>query len=102
MTQVHETLAALRRPRLLVSAARFGLCDYNRERTLRRLLRESVPPSPAAALERLLQIEARMEATRRDASAGYSAARHIEILIALMGEARLSRPDHRPAAIAAE
>lgn len=89
MTDPVETLKSLDRPRLLVSAARIGLADYNRQPLLRRLLRDPVPAGPEAALARLLELEAGLDASRRAGAADYIAARHVELLIALMGEARL-------------
>lgn len=89
MTDVATLLAALRRPRLLIRAARFGLADYNRDRDLKRLMRLPDAPGPRIAVDRLLAEEAEMEARRTQGEAAYSPARHIEILIALMGEARL-------------
>ena len=44
---------------------------------------------PETALKRLLSVEDGMEATRRAGDASYSIARHIEVLIALMAEARV-------------
>ena len=38
MIDPQEILQTLRRPRLLVRAARLGLADYNRDRSLRRSL----------------------------------------------------------------
>jgi hypothetical protein len=79
----------LRRPRLLIRAARHGLQDYRRERDLRRL----VPQAAADAggmLDRLIAAEAAAEHTRRSGDAGYSIARHIELLIAVLAEARLA------------
>lgn len=89
MTDITTLLSALRRPRLLIRAARFGLNDYNRDRDLKRLMKVSRAPSPARALDGLIETEARMEATRKAGDASYSVARHVEILIALMSEARL-------------
>ena len=89
MTEPTRTLAALRRPRLLIRAARFGLVDYNRDRDLKRLVKAATIPSPARAITALLAQEAALEETRQAGDAGYSITRHIEILIALMGEARL-------------
>ena len=89
MPVAHDILSTLRRPRLLISAARFGLADYDRRRHLRHLLRAPSIPTPAEAIERLIDEEAGLEATRRAGDATYSAARHIDVLIALMGEARL-------------
>lgn len=89
MTDVATLLAALRRPRLLIRAARFGLADYNRDRDLKRLMRLPDAPRPKVAVDRLIAEEAEMEARRTQGVAAYSPARHVEILIALMAEARL-------------
>lgn len=78
------TLAALRRPRILIRAARFGLAEYRRERDLPRLLGEV---RPAAVVDELLAREAMAEADRARGAAGYSPARHVELLIALIAEA---------------
>jgi len=89
MTELAATLATLRRPRLLIRAARFGLNDYDRGRDLRRLIRAEAPPAPERALDRLITAEAEIEEVRRARTAGYSVSRHIELLIAIMAEARL-------------
>ena len=89
MSALIESLAHVRRPRLLIRAARFGLEDYNRLRDLKRILREDQAPSPSAALPRLIDLEAEQEETRTRGDAAYSVVRHLEILIALMAETRL-------------
>ncbi len=89
MADLLSLISDLRRPRLLIRAARFGLTEYNRARDLRRLMHLSTPPKPERALESLIAEEARLEDCRRDGDAGYSLTRHIEILIAMMGETRL-------------
>ncbi|MEM1430082.1 MAG: DUF6477 family protein [Pseudomonadota bacterium] len=89
MTSLLETLTKINRPRLLVRAARYGLQDYNRNRDLRRILRGESLPSPAHSLPRLMDLEAVQEDTRRRGDAGYSASKHLEIIIAIMAEARL-------------
>jgi hypothetical protein len=71
----------LRRPRLLFAAARAGLAGYRPERDLRRLI-GSAPDALAA----LAEAEAEAERTRRQGAAGYSAARHVGLLIALLAE----------------
>lgn len=97
----------LRRPRLLMRAARIGLQDYRRDRDLRRILPQALfsalkSASPevalvmmaqqgAAMLEWLTEEEVRIEATRRAATADYSPLRHIEVMIALLAELRLTR-----------
>jgi hypothetical protein len=95
MTDFRTILANLRRPRLLIRAARHGVQDYRRERDLSRLLTSPgcSAPGPEVALTRLLDQEEQMELFRKSGGAGYSIARHVELLIALMAEARfLSRP----------
>jgi hypothetical protein len=87
MTDFRALLADLRRPQLLIRAARCGLADYRRDRDLRRLI--SAQPSPDRAVRRLLTEEEVLEATRKAGDAGYSVARHIDVLIALMAEVRL-------------
>ncbi|MFV2038297.1 MAG: DUF6477 family protein [Paracoccaceae bacterium] len=89
MTDFVTRLSALRRPRLLIRAARFGLTDYNRARDLKRLMRTTTVPSPAHAVGSLMNEEARLEETRQAGDANYRVAHHIEVLIALMAEAQL-------------
>ncbi len=54
MHDILGTLRALRRPPLLIRAARIGLQDYRREVHLRRLLRVGPLPQSPTALIRLL------------------------------------------------
>jgi hypothetical protein len=89
MSDIRMMLANLRRPRLLMHAARFGLCDYRRERDLRRLV--DTATSPDLTVPHLLSVEQSMEATRMAGDASYSPARHIDVLIALLAEAQLLR-----------
>lgn len=89
MTDPFHHLATLQRPRLLIRAARLGQLDYRRDRDLRRLIGTAVPLSPEVSVRRLLSEEERMEAIRCAGDVGYSLSRHIEVLIALIAEARL-------------
>ena len=84
-------IAGLNRPRLLVRAARFGVDDYDRRTQLPRLLGSLSLPRNGEAIMRLLDIEADINDRRVGAAAEYSSARHVAVLIALMGEARLLR-----------
>lgn len=77
-----------RRPRLLLSAARHGLSLYRRDRDLPRLL--TLGESRMPPLDALFAAEARFETARRSGTASYSFARHIEVLIALLAELRLT------------
>lgn len=91
MTNPLRELADLRRPRLMIRAARLGVDDYRRDRDLRRLLGVNLMPAPAEALPALLAAEAEVETVRRDRGRNYSIARHVELLIAMLAEARLLR-----------
>ena len=89
MTDCRTMLATLRRPRLLMRAARFGLAEYRRDRDLRRYVGGTASPEDTVTL--LMSVEARLEATRVAGAAAYSVARHIDVLIALLAEAQVLR-----------
>ena len=55
MTDLMTRLAAMRRPRLLLQAARHGVYDYNRNRDLRRVLRAPACPAPEEAMNVLIE-----------------------------------------------
>ncbi len=93
-----EQFRKLKRPGLLVSAARFAQQSYQREVTLRAALRgyhDGPTPGPAEALILLLQVEDRLEQMRQSHDAAWSAARHVAVLSALMAEAQALH--HQPA-----
>ncbi len=89
MTDALDLLKTLRRPRLLIRAARFGIVDYNRDRDLKRLMKSASTPTPTRAVDSLMEEEARLEQIRKTGDGTYSVSRHVEVLIALMAEARL-------------
>lgn len=80
-----DDITRLRRPRLLIRAARFGLAEYDRTRTLARIFGAERPPE--RALDPLMAREAEIEQHRLKGDASYSVSRHVEILVALMDEA---------------
>lgn len=82
-------LGTLRRPPLLVRAAQFGLTEHNRERSLRRLLPENRARTTVEIFAQLVEKEAWLDEARRSGEATYSISRHIEVLAALIIEARL-------------
>jgi hypothetical protein len=88
MKDVFSKLCDVRRPELLIRAARIGAQGYRRNTHLTRLI-GTVPPLPSsAALVLLMDLEAAINSCRTEERAGYSPARHVDILIAMMGEAR--------------
>lgn len=89
-----DELSAIRRPLLLLRTARHGTVDYNRATDLRRILRTPATPRPGLATVRaLIELEARHENLRtrapQDGGDPWRAARHIEVLIALIAEAQV-------------
>ena len=90
MNCAKSRLSRLNRPKLLVKAARLGLEEYNRNKTLRRVLQVEHVPGPGAALDDLLRREDAADTARREGVVAYSPARHIELLAALMTEAQLA------------
>ncbi|WP_116597598.1 DUF6477 family protein [Primorskyibacter marinus] len=91
MQDILSLLHALKRPRLLIRAARIGAQDYQRTAHLPRLLGYGALPRTGPALMRLMEIEAELNARREANDAGYSIARHVELLVAMMGEASVLR-----------
>jgi len=88
---------ALRRPNLMIRAAKIGVETYRRERDLKRLLGHSKVANVQYGFETLLTMEQDLEATRCAGDATYSITRHVEILTALIAEASLFRRAPRQA-----
>lgn len=95
MLDIQTQVAQLRRPTLLIKAARFGIDDYNREPHLRRVLKGTVPLRPGPALILLLDVEKRMNDDRTSQASAYTIADHIDVLIAIMAEADTLRATTR-------
>jgi hypothetical protein len=88
MTEAATDIAAIRRPKILIRAARAGVIDYHRDRDLKRLLRLNKAARAGIAIDTLLAEEGRMETKRTSGEATYSIQRHVAILTALIAEAR--------------
>ncbi|MCR9126421.1 MAG: DUF6477 family protein [Rhodobacteraceae bacterium] len=94
MQDLLTMMTTLRRPRLLIRAARHGAQDYRRDRHLQRLLGYGRLPRSGEALMRLVEIEAQQNERRQTGDASYSLLRHLDVLIAMMGEVRLLKAGH--------
>ena len=88
MQDIMGMLSSLRRPKLLVEAARVGASEYRRERHLGRIL-GMTPLRSGPAVFSLFEIETELNDCRVSGEGGYSASRHVEVLAALIGEANL-------------
>lgn len=107
MTDLTSQLTDLRRPRLLVRAARHGLSSYRRSRDLQRIAGHAQSASPRTVVESLLHQEEHAETTRLAHDGTYNVNKHIELLIVLMAESRClqvetrttGRPGWRPTVV---
>ena len=89
MQDLMTMITTLRRPRLLARAAKFGAQDYNRDRHLQRIMGYGTLPVSGAAIIHLMELERDLNEQRKQDDAAYSLVRHLDVLIALLGEARL-------------
>jgi hypothetical protein len=89
MTDFRSVLNTLRRPKILIRAARSGVKEYRRDRDLKRLLRDACPGAPRQAILTLLAEENRLETNRKTGAGTYSIQRHVAVLTAIIAEARL-------------
>ena len=89
MQDILSQVSQLHRPKLLVQTARHGVGDYSRVVHLRRLLKAVTLPGPGQAIMKLMELEAVAEDQRTANRAEYSVARHVELIVAIMAEARI-------------
>ncbi|MEY8883224.1 DUF6477 family protein [Donghicola sp. XS_ASV15] len=87
MTELMAELQNLKRPKLLMSAAKAGGAMYHRDHHLSRILGQIAPDCIQKILRLLLIQEQELETQRKTGNAEYRAARHVEVLIALRSEA---------------
>jgi len=85
MTDLTHWLEGLRRPRLLLSAAKFGIAEYNRRQVERRS-GGGEHKSAERMLVALIPVEEGLEAARKSGDASYVPSRHVEVLIAILAE----------------
>lgn len=78
----------LRRPALLIRAAKLGQSGWKRERDLRKLLKCDQVPPVGAAMRQLRAHEAAMNAARKAGAAEYDMHRHVTMMIAILAELR--------------
>lgn len=80
--------SGLRRPAMLIRAAREGQAGWKRERELPRLLHSDRCPLPGVALPRLRAEEAMLNDARIERAANYDMRRHVLLMIAILAEMR--------------
>lgn len=86
MTDIHTTIAALHRPKLLIRAGRAGIRNYRRDKIIRRIS-GTTNMYGKKLLTILVAEEARLNELRLEGDASYSIRGHIMVLTALLAEA---------------
>lgn len=86
MTVKSSCFEKIRRPRLIVQAARIASATYRRDRDLARLLKAQPAGSEPVNIRRLSDIESDLDQSRRAQDSTYSISRHVEVLAALLAE----------------
>ena len=87
MSDFPTALSEIRRPGILMRAVRFALADYHRPSALKRFAPDE--KRPEGIVSKLFETEAMIEKNRQSGSSAYSICDHIEVLVALVAEARL-------------
>ena len=86
MRHIEHRLNTLKRPKLILEAARNGTARYDPKRHLPVLLGGSCHKSKTGQLDCLLDTEEIYNRLRKEKRAEYSPARHICYLIAILAE----------------
>jgi hypothetical protein len=81
-------LHKLRRPKMLMRAAQIGVAEYKRVAHLPRLLGYGRMPKQSEAILKLIEIERNLKALRKAGESADNLLRHIDVMIAIVGEAR--------------
>lgn len=78
----------LRRPVLLIRAARLGQPGWRRGRDLPKLLKCETVPLPGDALPQLREMEQALNDSRQVGAAEYDIRQHVTLMIAILAEIR--------------
>ena len=89
MTQALRTLSRIKRPKLLLAAARNAKNLCNREKLLSELLKNEPAVTGEKALARLMAAEEQLNEQRKAHNANYQPSRHVMIMAALLIEAAI-------------
>ncbi|MGB0960212.1 MAG: DUF6477 family protein [Halocynthiibacter sp.] len=84
---VFSVLETMKRPKILMLAARHRVADYTRDKDLRKLTRTDYMPGPSEALLLLISLEKSMNHKRVEQDGTYNVYRHVDVLGAILGEA---------------
>ncbi len=88
MTTRTSALTGMRRSKILVESARIGIKHYRREKALKLLFKTNRPCTKTAMVLALQAQEQDIEQLRQNGDGNYRAQRHVQVMTALIAEAR--------------
>ncbi len=84
--QPKDVEIVMKRPKILLLAAKVGLKTYSRNKELKRLFKTRTVPQPPHALRMLRIREMYLEKARKKGKAAYDMKLHIQVMTALLQE----------------
>lgn len=87
MTKAIATLSNIKRPKLIIRAARSGTSQYQRSRFIKQYPSLSPKHSSETFLNRLLIEENEINQSRHNDDPAYNVRKHIAVLTAILAEA---------------
>jgi hypothetical protein len=89
MQSIQDQVQRLKRPKLMVKAARISADTFNRKVRLPHLLERGTCPAVGEAIMQLLNLEGEANALRHLDDPNYSYEHHISLLAAIIAETNL-------------
>jgi len=86
MSNYQSKLSTLKRPKILIKAARIASQTYRRSRDLSGVLGYSYPTSESLIRQKLFDLEHMINQKRRLGDASYDLKTHVQVLSALLAE----------------
>lgn len=96
MSQFQKRLSNLKRPKILIKAAKIASQTYRRSRDLSRILGYSHPTLDSSIHQQIFDLEHSINQKRRLGDASYDLKTHVQVLGALLAEVsvELQSADH--------
>ena len=89
MHDIFSQLKLMKRPKLLIRAAKFAVGDYKRGKHLKQVFPGAPLSDDQIILASLFNLEAEIDSGRKAGRADYSVSHHVNVLAAIMAEAQM-------------
>ena len=86
MSEFHSKLSTIKRPKILIKAAKIASRTYLRSRDLSGVLGYSHPTTDRSIRQQLFDLESSINQKRRLEDASYDLKTHVQVLSALLAE----------------